>query len=103
MSTLEQRVKELESQVAWMRTVLESQGISLWMQTRQAAATLGVSRDFLLDEISRSRLNPKDSDFREGIHFRHIGKGGAVRPSWQINIVEAQKIFSTPIERRKGA
>lgn len=99
----EQRITALESRILQLEKLLETQDISAWQSPVQAALALGVSRGFLIQEIARVRINPKTSDFKEGIHFRHAGRPGAARPTWQINVPKFREVLSVPIEKRKGA
>ena len=102
MNTTDQRITALEAQVARLIRLLESQGISDWQSPSQAATALGVSHYSLKREIARSRLNPKRSDLKEGVHFRNIGSPDAERPTWQINVPRFREFLAIPIEKRKA-
>lgn len=100
--TTERRIKALEQQVAELQQLLESQGISIWQSPAKAAPVLGVSRDFLIQQIKKSRLNPRHSDLKNGIHYRSAASPGAIRPTWQINVIRFQEILAIPAEKRRA-
>jgi predicted DNA-binding transcriptional regulator AlpA len=66
--TLEVRVKELEKQVKALASQLSSQQDE-FIPTPQAAKLLGVNRITLIRQIKRSQAFPKESPFKEGVHW----------------------------------
>ncbi|MBW4619297.1 MAG: hypothetical protein KME17_08050 [Cyanosarcina radialis HA8281-LM2] len=100
--SIEQRVRVLEQKVEWMSQILSAHSIDgPWLSPAKAAAILGVSRHRLIEEIQQAQLE-KNTDLKCGIHYRHKGKVGAVRPSWQVNVVEFAKLLAIPPQHRKG-
>jgi hypothetical protein len=92
----------LEQKVEWMSQILAARSIEgAWLSPAKAAAILGVSRHRLMEEIQQVQLQ-KNSDLKCGIHYRHKGKAGAVRPNWQVNAVEFAKVLTIPPQHRQG-
>ncbi|PSB00837.1 hypothetical protein [Merismopedia glauca] len=99
--SLEKRIQVLEQKIEWMSQILAAHRIDgPWLSPAKAAPILGVSRQHLIAEIQQAQLQ-KNSDLKCGIHYRHKGKAGAIRPSWQINVVEFAKVLAIPPQYRK--
>ncbi|GAC1497411.1 MAG: hypothetical protein NVS2B14_11410 [Chamaesiphon sp.] len=101
---LERRIASLEQQVLILtQSLLNREPLkTTWVSVPEAAIALGISKATLLREIRRSRLNPRNSDLKCGVHYRHKGKPDAERPRWQINVAEFSRFLAIPLEKRKG-
>jgi predicted DNA-binding transcriptional regulator AlpA len=65
---LEIRVKELEEQMKALASQVFSQQ-DKFLPTPQAAKLLGVTRITLIRQIKRAKAFPKESPFKNGVHW----------------------------------
>lgn len=104
--TLEQRLKTLEAEHAWIRQMLEAFGLEgPWLSPAKAATALGLSRDRIMDEIELAeqyRIKNKRGDVVYGRHYRNIQNPlTSVKAAWQVNVVEFQKVLEIPPDERR--
>ena len=99
------RLEILEAQQQWFSRVLETYGIrGLWLSPGKAAPLLGVSRDRVMAEIERAermRANSQKGDLVYGTHYRNIGDPELEQPTWQVHVVEFEKLLAIPPDERK--
>jgi len=95
----EDRLRRLEQQVARLTQLLADRGIEYnpWKYLSEAGRSLGLTRHHLKALINTARMNPKQSDLKNNVHYRYVGR------RWQINVDEFQRYLSIPLEQRKGA
>lgn len=100
------RIEALETELQWMRQMLELCGIrGPWFSPQKTSALLGISRSRVMLEIEmaekRRALN-KPSDAVYGVHYRNIQHPTeSIHATWQVNIFEFDKLLSIPPDARK--
>jgi crotonobetainyl-CoA:carnitine CoA-transferase CaiB-like acyl-CoA transferase len=98
-------VESLKNQVSHLTRIVEACGlpISPWLTPAEAAKILGISRDRLITEIQQAeqaRLGRSKYPFIYGKHYRNIADANGNRPTWQINLAQAEQYFRLPPELR---
>jgi hypothetical protein len=100
-------VLQLQADIAWMRGILEAQGVNgPWLTPNEVASILGISRDRIMDEINAAeyaRINRKKSDLTYGEHYRNVQNPHDTkikRPTWQVHLQKFGQIIKLPPEKR---
>lgn len=101
------QVNQLQTDVEWIRQLLEVQGVSgPWLTPNEAAPILGVSGDRIKDEIEAAeyaRINSKKSDLIYGEHYFNAQNPHDTRiqrPSWKIHFQKFGTVIKRPTEQR---
>jgi hypothetical protein len=68
-ASLANRVEELENQVKVLFSLIPKEDSPDFSPTTKAAAVLGLHPDTLKRQIKRSKAFPKESPFKEGVHW----------------------------------
>ncbi|MEB3356473.1 MAG: hypothetical protein VKK04_07080 [Synechococcales bacterium] len=105
---LSKRLTVLETQQRWVRRVLETYGIrGLWLSPGKASPLLSVGRDRIIAEIERAeklRALGRKGDLIYGVHYRNVqDPENSAKPTWQVHIVEFEKILAIPPDQRKNS
>lgn len=100
-----EEVASLKTQVSHLTKIFEACGlpISPWLTPAEAAKILGISRDRLITEIQQAeqaRLRRQKYPFTYGKHYRNIADANGHRPTWQLNLGQAELYFRLPPEQR---
>lgn len=104
LADLYRRLELLEQQQRLYIRVLESYGIrGPWLSPADAAPLLGVSADWIKDQIAiaeQYRSSQKDCKLSHGRHYRNLQSQGTTKPSWQVHLFEFDSWIAIPHDER---
>lgn len=94
MLTLTNRIEAIERKIAEQQRILdamtETREIREFMPLSQAATALNISNEWLRIKIKDAKAFPRESPYKEGIHWKQVRRGDSYR--YLINIREWGKI-----------
>ena len=94
MPTLIDRIEAIERAIAEQRRIIdrmiETQTVREFAPLSQAAVALGLSNEWLRIKIKDAKAFPKESPYKEGIHWKQVQRGDSYR--YLINIREWGKL-----------
>lgn len=99
----DKRIENLEARFKGIIFLLESKGITWpWMSPKEASVFLGISDSFLIKQLQRAEANPRNSDYKLGIHFRYKADPNSVRKYRLVNVLKFQEVMNIALEKRKS-
>lgn len=94
MPTLTNRIEAIERKIAEQQRILdamtETRQIREFTPLSQAAIALNISNAWLRIKIKDAKAFPKESPYKEGIHWKQVCRGDSYR--YLINVREWEKI-----------